>query len=243
MPDAKPGLIKRLRTCLKPLYDWPAGVLNSLFVRIENLFYRRLPDVFPKYFERRLDRAIDRGVAYFEAQQEIQFDPILKAQRTARVGDIYSERVAVLQLIGRDSLVDSAWIWRIVAGQKRDGGWYVRSPAFPAPSHQHLTALALTALGAYCVAALGMHGVLHIAQDPDDPIRNRTRLSRTREELLAATGSRYSPALPPGHSAGGLAFVALLVSALLQGQSQVDPGHGAPHPDSKTVSADAARPS
>jgi coenzyme F420 hydrogenase subunit beta len=53
---------------------------------------------------------------------------------------------------------------------------------------------ALTALSAYCVEVLGMHGVLHIAQDPDDPVRNRTRLSRTREELLAATGSRYSPA-------------------------------------------------
>jgi len=53
---------------------------------------------------------------------------------------------------------------------------------------------ALTAIGAYCVEVLGMHGVLHIAQDPDDPIRNRTRLSCTREELVAATGSRYSPA-------------------------------------------------
>jgi coenzyme F420 hydrogenase subunit beta len=52
----------------------------------------------------------------------------------------------------------------------------------------------LTAIGAYCIEVLGMHGVLHIAQDPDDPIRNRTRLSRTRAELLAATGSRYSPA-------------------------------------------------
>lgn len=53
---------------------------------------------------------------------------------------------------------------------------------------------ALTALAAYCLEGLGMHGVLHIAQDPADPIRNRTRLSRTRAELLAATGSRYSPA-------------------------------------------------
>ena len=53
---------------------------------------------------------------------------------------------------------------------------------------------ALTALSAYCLEVLGMHGVLHIAQDPDDAIRNRTRLSRTREELLVATGSRYSPA-------------------------------------------------
>lgn len=53
---------------------------------------------------------------------------------------------------------------------------------------------ALTTLAAYCLEELGMHGVLHIAQDPDEPIRNRTRPSRPRSELLAATGSRYSPA-------------------------------------------------
>ncbi|MCE9614633.1 MAG: Coenzyme F420 hydrogenase/dehydrogenase, beta subunit C-terminal domain [Lentisphaerae bacterium] len=53
---------------------------------------------------------------------------------------------------------------------------------------------ALTAIGAYCLEVLGMHGVLHTAQDPADPIRNRTRLSRTKAELIAATGSRYSPA-------------------------------------------------
>ena len=52
----------------------------------------------------------------------------------------------------------------------------------------------LTAIGAYCVEVLGMAGVLHIGQDVEDPIRNRTRLSRNREELLAASGSRYSPA-------------------------------------------------
>jgi len=53
---------------------------------------------------------------------------------------------------------------------------------------------ALTALAAYCVEQGGMHGVLHIAQHPEDPARNQTRLSRTRAELVAATGSRYSPA-------------------------------------------------
>ena len=53
---------------------------------------------------------------------------------------------------------------------------------------------ALTALSAYCLEKLGMHGVLHIAQNPDDPLRNRTQMSRTVKELLAATGSRYSPA-------------------------------------------------
>ncbi|HWA29279.1 MAG TPA: Coenzyme F420 hydrogenase/dehydrogenase, beta subunit C-terminal domain [Lacunisphaera sp.] len=53
---------------------------------------------------------------------------------------------------------------------------------------------ALTALSAYCIEKMGMHGVLQVAQDPEDPIRNRTQLSRSRADLLAATGSRYSPA-------------------------------------------------
>jgi coenzyme F420 hydrogenase subunit beta len=53
---------------------------------------------------------------------------------------------------------------------------------------------ALTALSAWCVEQGGMHGVLHTGRHPDDPIRNQTRLSRTRTELMAAMGSRYSPA-------------------------------------------------
>ena len=61
----------------------------------------------------------------------------------------------------------------------------------------------LTAIGTYCVEVLGMAGVLHIGQDAEEPIHNRTRLSRSREELLSASGSRYSPA-----SVGnGLGFV------------------------------------
>jgi coenzyme F420 hydrogenase subunit beta len=52
----------------------------------------------------------------------------------------------------------------------------------------------ITALSLYCLEKEGMHGVLHIGSDPDDPIRNKTRLSRTRPELLSKTGSRYAPA-------------------------------------------------
>jgi len=52
---------------------------------------------------------------------------------------------------------------------------------------------ALSALSAYCLEVLGMEGVLHTGQDSEDAVRNRTRLSRTRDELMAAAGSRYSP--------------------------------------------------
>ncbi len=63
---------------------------------------------------------------------------------------------------------------------------------------------ALTALANYCLKEGGMGGVLHTAADPADPVRNRTRISRTAEELLAATGSRYSPA-SVGNGFGALA--------------------------------------
>jgi coenzyme F420 hydrogenase subunit beta len=53
---------------------------------------------------------------------------------------------------------------------------------------------ALTALSLYCLEQLGMKGVLHTGEDSKDPVRNTTRLSRSRDDLLAATGSRYSPA-------------------------------------------------
>ncbi|MBE2216346.1 MAG: Coenzyme F420 hydrogenase/dehydrogenase, beta subunit C-terminal domain [Opitutaceae bacterium] len=53
---------------------------------------------------------------------------------------------------------------------------------------------ALSAITAYCIERAGMHGVLHTGQDPQDPVRNRTRLSRTYAQILSASGSRYSPA-------------------------------------------------
>lgn len=52
----------------------------------------------------------------------------------------------------------------------------------------------LTALSLFCLDRLDMSGVLHTGQDPRNPIQNQTRLSGNRQELLAATGSRYSPA-------------------------------------------------
>jgi coenzyme F420 hydrogenase subunit beta len=53
-----------------------------------------------------------------------------------------------------------------------------------------------TALALYCLERAGFAGVLHIAARPDVPYLNHTVLSRSRQELLAATGSRYAPASP-----------------------------------------------
>lgn len=52
----------------------------------------------------------------------------------------------------------------------------------------------LTALSLFCLEHEGMHGVVHIGSDPDRPLRNRTRMSRSRSELVGCAGSRYAPA-------------------------------------------------
>jgi coenzyme F420 hydrogenase subunit beta len=53
-----------------------------------------------------------------------------------------------------------------------------------------------TALAAYCLEREGMAGALHIGARADVPYLNETRFSRSRDELLAAAGSRYAPASP-----------------------------------------------
>jgi coenzyme F420 hydrogenase subunit beta len=53
-----------------------------------------------------------------------------------------------------------------------------------------------TALALHAVEEQGMSGVLHIAARKDVPYLNETVYSTTRQELLAATGSRYAPASP-----------------------------------------------
>lgn len=55
---------------------------------------------------------------------------------------------------------------------------------------------AASALALFCIERLGMHGLLHIDARRDVPYLNRTVLSTTRQQILAATGSRYAPASP-----------------------------------------------
>jgi coenzyme F420 hydrogenase subunit beta len=62
--------------------------------------------------------------------------------------------------------------------------------------HQGSSGGLASALALYGLERGGMHGLLHIRQDETLAFRNKTAVSHTREELLDATGSRYSPASP-----------------------------------------------
>ncbi|MGI9014863.1 MAG: Coenzyme F420 hydrogenase/dehydrogenase, beta subunit C-terminal domain [Phycisphaerales bacterium] len=55
---------------------------------------------------------------------------------------------------------------------------------------------AASALALYAIEAAGMSGVIHAAARSDVPYLNETVISRSRDELLERTGSRYAPASP-----------------------------------------------
>ncbi len=54
----------------------------------------------------------------------------------------------------------------------------------------------MSTLALYCLEQENMAGCLHITADPEKPYLNKTIMSRSRESILAAAGSRYSPASP-----------------------------------------------
>ena len=55
---------------------------------------------------------------------------------------------------------------------------------------------AVNALALYCLEELEMSNVVHTGVDRNRPWKNATTVSHSRSDLLAATGSRYSPASP-----------------------------------------------
>lgn len=56
-----------------------------------------------------------------------------------------------------------------------------------------------SALSLYCIEKGGMHGLVHIVGDDAAPHTNKSAFSRSRAEILGATGSRYAPASPCDH--------------------------------------------
>ena len=61
-----------------------------------------------------------------------------------------------------------------------------------------------SAIALYCIEKGEMHGLLHIGSDEKTPLKNKTVLSVSRDEIVARTGSRYAPASP----CDGLSMVA-----------------------------------
>lgn len=54
----------------------------------------------------------------------------------------------------------------------------------------------VTALALFCLTQMGIDSVLQIGADPEKPLVNVPVFSRNRDQLVAQTGSRYSPAAP-----------------------------------------------
>jgi len=55
---------------------------------------------------------------------------------------------------------------------------------------------AMSALALYCLEQEDMAGVLHVTADPQKPYLNKSILSTGKKSIVAAIGSRYSPASP-----------------------------------------------
>lgn len=66
----------------------------------------------------------------------------------------------------------------------------------PTIRHRASSGGLLTALSLYCLENEDFGSVVHAAMDEAKPWLNKTVVSRSREELLSRTGSRYAPASP-----------------------------------------------
>ena len=54
----------------------------------------------------------------------------------------------------------------------------------------------LTALALYSLEQMGMKGVIQVTMDSIHPYQNKTVISRNKEDLIRACGSRYLPSIP-----------------------------------------------
>jgi coenzyme F420 hydrogenase subunit beta len=66
----------------------------------------------------------------------------------------------------------------------------------PALRHAASSGGALSALLVHLLESGAVEFVLHTAADPENPLGNRTVLSRTAADVMAAAGSRYAPSAP-----------------------------------------------
>ena len=62
--------------------------------------------------------------------------------------------------------------------------------------HKSSSGGAISAIALYCLEKAGATGVLQVTADAQQPHLNVTEMSNNRESIIAASGSRYSPASP-----------------------------------------------
>lgn len=87
---------------------------------------------------------------------------MLRAQKVGRAGDIFAERIMILQWLGQQAAIECAWIQRLLDGQNADGGWPGRISLRRHVSNQHTTCVALAALIQYC--ALRYRGIVDVGK-------------------------------------------------------------------------------
>lgn len=80
--------------------------------------------------------------AFMDARAEC----IAKANRAERHGDLFAERILVLQWLRRFDLIDPVWIERMTRAQLPDGGWGGRPMLRKPVANQHTTAIAVAVL-------------------------------------------------------------------------------------------------
>jgi len=78
--------------------------------------------------------------------------------RTSYAGDLFAERIMVLQWLDRHDLVRPAWILRLLRAQRRDGGWKARNMPPIGQSNQHTTGIAATVLAEFRTRCLRARG-------------------------------------------------------------------------------------
>lgn len=74
--------------------------------------------------------------------------------RTSVAGDIFAERIMVLQWMDRRDLIRPAWIIRLLRAQRADGGWMARNIPPVGQSNQHTTILAMAAMADFRASRL-----------------------------------------------------------------------------------------
>jgi hypothetical protein len=90
-----------------------------------------------------------------DAMMQATAPAIIRAQQNCRAGDIFAERIMILQWLGRHESIENAWIQRVVDAQNPDGGWPGRISWRRHVSNQHTACVALAALVQHRAHRLG----------------------------------------------------------------------------------------